>query len=96
MQYEHLNISLGNVPKVDNGCHTIKGAKVYFRDGCKHRPNGPAVIQRDGTLEYFIKGVRHRDGGKPAVIRPDGSLEYWEKGEFIKKDKVDPDQAKLM
>jgi len=93
---EHLNISLGNVPKVDNGCHIIKGAKVYFRDGCKHRPNGPAVIGRDGTKEYFIKGIRHRGDGKPAVIYPDGRLEYWENGKLIKNDKVDPDQSKLL
>jgi len=94
--YEHLNISLGNVPKVDNGCHLIKGAKVYFRDGCKHRPNGPAVVQRDGTQEYFIKGIRHRAGDKPAVIYPDGRLEYWEEGNLIKTDKVEPHEAKLL
>jgi hypothetical protein len=94
--YEHLNISLGNVPTVDNGCHTIKGAKVYFRDGCKHRPNGPAVIQKDGTKEYFIKGVRHRSGSKPAVIYPDGRLEYWEEGKLIRSDKVEPHEANLL
>jgi hypothetical protein len=93
---QHLHLSLGNVPKVDNGCHQIKGAKVYFRDGCKHRPNGPAVIQRDGTQEYFFQGIRHREGDKPAVIFPDGKLEYWENGKLIKIDKVEPHEAKLM
>jgi hypothetical protein len=94
--YEHLNISLGNVPMVDNGCHTIKGAKVYFKNGVKHRSNGPAVIQRDGTQEYFNDGVKHRSGGKPAVIYPDGRIEYWEDGKLIKTEVVEPQDTKLL
>ena len=93
---EHYRISLGNVPKVDNGCHEIKGDKVFVKDGLKHRVNGPAVIKRDGALEYYQEGVKHRDGGLPAVIFPDGKIEYWEKGVFIKRCEVDPDRLKTL
>lgn len=97
MNYQHLRSSLGNVPKVDNGCHTIKGgAQAYFKNGLKHRMNGPAVIQRDGTREYFKEGLRHRSGGKPAIVKTNGIVEYWEDGVFIKKEKIDPNKAKLL
>lgn len=37
-----------------------------------HNKNGPAVVSPDGSEEWFLNGVRHRDGG-PAVKQWDGA-----------------------
>lgn len=41
-----------------------------------HRINGPAVVNEDGTKQYFHNGLRHRLRG-PAIIHADGTKEYW-------------------
>jgi hypothetical protein len=54
----------------------------YFKDGKKHRENGPAIIHYDANgivriEEYFINDKRHRENG-PAVIHynEDGNIKY--------------------
>lgn len=39
----------------------------------------PAVVYADGTREWWVDGLRHRDGG-PAVVDADGSKEWWRNG----------------
>jgi len=51
------------------------GTKEWWRDGKKHREDGPAVIKADGTREWWLNGEAHRDGA-PAVILPNGQV-YW-------------------
>jgi hypothetical protein len=49
-------------------------------DGQLHRPyDHPAVVSRHGRKEWWVNGVRHRDGG-PAVIHPNDTLEWWRMG----------------
>lgn len=31
--------------------------KVWRKNGKIHRPDGPAVVNRDGTVEYWINGI---------------------------------------
>ena len=40
----------------------------------------PAILQEDGTKEYFIDGKRHRDNGLPAIERPNGYKSYYVNG----------------
>ncbi|HNC55211.1 MAG TPA: hypothetical protein PLP33_07195 [Leptospiraceae bacterium] len=44
---------------------------VYY-----HRVNGPAIIWKDGTKEWWINGKRHRTNG-PAIIHSGGEEEWW-------------------
>lgn len=38
---------------------TSKGSVIWAtKDGKKHSCNGPAVIRADGTVEYWLGGVR--------------------------------------
>ena len=43
---------------------------IYYKDGKKHREDGPAVELKNGTMEWWIDGQRHRDDG-PACIYKD-------------------------
>jgi hypothetical protein len=45
-------------------------------EGERHRIGGPAIIDLDGTQEYWVNDKLHRIGG-PAVIWSDGTVEYW-------------------
>ena len=45
----------------------------YHRDGDK-----PAIISRDGTLEWYQRHLLHRDGDKPAIIQANGALVWYQ------------------
>jgi hypothetical protein len=61
-----------------------------------HRDRGPAVIQKNGTLEYYYEGKRHRIDG-PAVIVPSSGLEqYWINGIVFEKSQFDLAIKKLI
>ena len=49
---------------------------MWFRNGMRHRDDGPAVVHADGTREWYRNERIHRDNG-PAVERPDGTGEWW-------------------
>jgi hypothetical protein len=56
--------------------------KEYYRQGARHRENGPAVlITKDNYIraEWWIDGKLHREN-KPAVIDSEGTVEYWKDG----------------
>jgi len=50
-------------------------------EGQPHREGGPAVIEADGTQEWYHKGKYHRLGG-PAIIYFDGTKVWYHKGEL--------------
>jgi hypothetical protein len=33
------------------------GTKIYFKNGLRHREDGPAVIYHNGYVEYFLNGI---------------------------------------
>jgi hypothetical protein len=33
-----------------------QGQRTWWRNGLRHRTNGPAVMHRDGEVEYWIDG----------------------------------------
>jgi len=57
------------------------GDKYCFKDNNLHRDDGlPAVIDIDGTKEWWFNGKKHRDNGEPAIIRTNGTKEWWVNG----------------
>lgn len=54
------------------------GALLFCKDG-------PAVIQPDGTEEYYSNGKKHRVENW-AVINPNGYKEWWLDGKLGRKD----------
>lgn len=57
---------------------TLDDGTVEWRtNGLLHRPEieGPTIIRPTGTVEYYLHGVLHREGG-PAIKYFDGSEEW--------------------
>ena len=52
------------------------GTQEWYRNGKRHRIDGPAIIRPDGHREWYQNHKYHREDG-PAVIWPDGSDKYW-------------------
>jgi hypothetical protein len=60
------------------------GITIHYRNNKKHREDGPAVVNHDGSNQWwFYHGKLHRLGG-PAVIQ-NGCKEWWYKGKPITK-----------
>ena len=50
-------------------------------EGLYHRDHDlPAVIDKDGQLEWYRHGANHRDHDRPAVIEADGGLFWYQRG----------------
>ena len=49
---------------------------IYYKDGKKHREDGPAVELKNGSSQWFINGNLHREDG-PAVEGCDGTREWY-------------------
>jgi hypothetical protein len=64
----------------ENGARELRDA-----EGLLHGNGVPAVIRRDGSVEYYNHGRRHRTDG-PAVIYADGSVEYYVDGALHRTD----------
>ena len=67
-----MNNSKPSKPSFENS----SGAKHWYDENKKyHREDGPAKIESNGTLSWWIHGELHREDG-PAVIYADGN-KYW-------------------
>ena len=51
------------------------GNQYWFKDGKRHREDGPAIIYANGDQYWYRNGKRHREDG-PAGIDADGD-QYW-------------------
>ena len=58
----------------------LKG-KFCFKEGKRHREDGPAVVLNNGTKEWWIDGEKHRGDDLPAVENIDGTREWWFNGQ---------------
>jgi len=76
----------------------ISGNAVFFYGriewknsaGQLHRDNDqPAVINADGSKEWYQNDLLHRDGDKPAVINADGT-KYWYQNDRLHRDNDQP------
>ncbi len=72
-----------------------KGIICYYkndelhRDDDQHGNSQPAIIQTDGSTNYYKNGVLHRDHNQPAVIKTSGTLKYYRDGELHRDDDID-------
>ena len=51
------------------------GDQFWYLNGKRHREDGPAVINANGTKAWCLNGKFHREDG-PAYIGADGT-QYW-------------------
>ena len=59
-----------------------KGVSYYNSFGQRHRDDDlPAVIDADGSQEWWVGGRLHRDNDLPAAIWADGRQEWYVNGE---------------
>jgi hypothetical protein len=58
---------------------------LWKMDGKRHRTDGPAAIDSDGSQWWYLDDKVHRTDG-PAVIRADGSQEWWLDGKVHRTD----------
>lgn len=66
---------------------------IYYKDGQKHREDGPAIELGDGTKEWWIGGQRHRDDGPACIYKdPDEGdffYEWFLNGERVTEQEVE-------
>lgn len=62
------------------------GAESWWKNGKRHRVDGPAVIHPDGFRAWYIHGNLHRVDG-PAMIWPNGSNAWYVENERIRSYK---------
>jgi NAD-dependent SIR2 family protein deacetylase len=71
-----------DVPAVDE-----RGRTVFYDDKKRlHRLNGPAVINPDGSREWYMKGVRQRIDGGPTLVRANGTVEWHDLEGFLHRE----------
>jgi hypothetical protein len=60
---------------------------VYMDDekSCIHREDGPAVIYKNGSKEWYINGKHHREDG-PAIIYYNGTKHWFHNGKHHRVD----------
>jgi len=66
------NFDQVRITRDDSGIET---QRTHFLGNVYHRIDGPAIIRKDGSIQYYVKGKRHRIDG-PAWITSDG-VKYW-------------------
>ena len=60
-----------------NGMHENKiGTKRWYKDGKRHREDGPAIIRANGNKSWYLYDTLHREDG-PALIRANGTKQWW-------------------
>jgi hypothetical protein len=87
-----LDSEFKNMPSVRarsknwEGCITWKnGRQDWWKNGKRHREDGPAVVFPDGTQEWWKNGELHREDG-PAIIYSDGLEEWWKNEKLHRED----------
>jgi len=72
--------SLEDIPKNFTGIiEWLDGSKDWFKEGKRHREDGPARECLSGYKEWIKEGEFHRIDG-PAIEYTDGSGEWWING----------------
>ena len=64
-----------------NGTFTdTYGNKEWYKDGLRHREDGPAIVLKDGIEIWYKDGKKHRDNDLPAVVDSDGTEKWYKDG----------------
>lgn len=74
-----------NYVKIDRA---TEGTFYLDDDGNYHRTDGPAIVWKSGSLEWYINGHRHRLDG-PSYIGFDGLLEWYIDGVPLTKEEFE-------
>lgn len=56
-----------------------EGIKIWYRNGLRHREDGPATVYPNGSKMWFKNDLLHRDDG-PALDAADGSKFWYQNG----------------
>ena len=72
-------LSEDEVYKLCTGRFELYNHTVYFKDGKRHREDGPAIEYSNGNKEWLIDGKYHREDGRPAIEYDDGGTKLWYK-----------------
>jgi len=54
----------------------VNGNQYWYKNGKRHREDGPAVIYTNGTQYWYKNGKHHREDG-PAIIYANGTQEWY-------------------
>ncbi len=76
---------LEHIPKGFTGIAVLQNAKVWYKNGERHRTDGPASIGYDGTKCWYQNGRFHREDG-PAIIQANGAESWWKHGNLHRED----------
>lgn len=69
----------GNLPAFESKKETI----WYNPKGQKHKEDGPAIVRKDGSKEWWQNGLLHRANG-PAITDKHGQKKYYYQGQHFK------------
>jgi len=61
------------------------GIQEWYKNGQRHREDGPAIINPNGTQYWYLNGKLHRDDG-PAIIYPNGDQSWYKDGAWHRED----------
>ena len=61
------------------------GGKEWWIRGERHREDGPAVLNADGSCRWYLRGSLHRVDG-PAVEASSGARAWYQAGELHRED----------
>ena len=61
------------------------GTRIFYKNGKKHRKNGPAIERKSGHKEWWSNGKKHRINA-PAVEYTNGDKEWWNNGKLHRKN----------
>ncbi len=56
------------------------GTIRHYKDGRKHREDGPAVIYPDGDWMWYKEGYLHREDGPAFYLHKDGEYRWYKNG----------------
>lgn len=59
------------------------GTEEWYRNGSRHRIDGPAYISPNGYKAWWQNDSRHRRDG-PAIIHHNGRCEWWVYNEIVR------------
>jgi hypothetical protein len=71
------------IPKTGSWCYTwANGRQRWFKEGKRHRLDGPAAIYLSGNQYWYKEGKYHRLDG-PAIIYAEGEQEWYVEGKQV-------------
>ena len=77
----------------------VGGNIYYFKKNTRilHNPYGPAIVNADGSKQYYIENLRHRLDG-PAITHPSGLELYFINSKELTKEEFEmhPERLKYL